>query len=666
MKTKLLALLLCLFMVTGLLVSCGDSGGGDNGDPCANGHTFENGTCTVCGAKDEAQVCEHSDLSGDGKCDKCGEIMEENCVHVDANRDLRCDNCLVKLECPDHRDSDGDGICNWCGQRYDKWDDLNVEWNTTDLIFMLTENSNGEELPSTCKRYMAGEDSSANETIDTKVRQRNDKAYSKTKVAVKYGYYTDDSKYGWGSCIDIIYNTVNSNASDAPDMYCNFVYDMVAVSLKGGFANLYSTLYGEGKLAGVNYFSFTDPDYEDSGSGYMVEYMKSLTLSKFKMYCLASDYFTDMVRAFFVVPVNINLINQIKVDLTTTDAYNSDRNGDGKFTIEDFYQLVLDGQWNYETLAQFCAEITSDDGVDTSTTTLDDLVGFAIGATSGLSASGMVYTTSVTIINREWSDTIQDYEYWYPDPTTEEGAKDIADLVNLTNKLYTLFEQPGVISVVSTDPECAKYSTASKVNALTAIRNRFSKNRVLFGGVICLGSLEYKEYQDMKDVKDGGFGVVPAPLYRTVNPDTNQPDAYLTQIHNVGRIGAISAKTLKFAQCSAFLDYQSTHSTDILNEYYNFKLKYDIAGGTSGANGNAQMLEYIRKNVRSSFDKAYEDAIGRYFSDVDKDSNNNKWHEMIRQNRFKMTDMQQRYEEVYERKATQLTSLFNQFPELPE
>ena len=637
MKTKLLALLLVLVMAVGMLAACG---GGT--EPCT----------------------EHVDADKNGICDNegCGaSVAIPPCEHADKNGDLKCDECGKNMACPNHVDLDGDGLCNTCGERYDIWDEVAVEWSTTPLIFKLTENTNTQQLPSTCHRYMAGDDSQYKESIDTKVKQRNDAAYAKTKVSVTYDYFTDDAKYGWGKCTEEICTKIESGASDTPDMYCNFVYDMVAASLKGAFANLYSTSRGTDALAGKNYFQFLNPDYVDSGSGYMVEYMKSLSLSKTKMYCLSSDYFTDMVRAFFVVPVNIKLINSIEVDLTKDNAFNSDRTGDGKFTIDDFYALVNAGQWNYTTLAQFASAIAQDSGEDTSTETLDDTVGFAISSSSGLSSSGMIYTTSVTIINRDWSDEIQDYIYAYPDPTTEEGAADIADLVKLCDNLTVLFSQPGIISVNSSHPTVTKYSVEQ--DSLLAIRTCFTENRVLFGGVICLGSLEYDAYQEMKDSKDGGFGVAPAPLYRDVNPLTNQPDKYLTQIHNVGRIGAIAKSTLKFAQCTAFLDYMSTHSTQILNEYYDYKLKYDIAGGT---NGNAEMLEYIRYNVRSSFDKAYEDAIGKYFLAVDENSNNNKWHEMVRQAEYKLTDMNTRYAEVYGQKAAQLQKLWEDFPSLPE
>ena len=652
MKTKLLALLLVIIMAVGMLAACG----GGKKDPCTN----------------------HVDTDGDGYCDNegCDEAVQKQCTtHTDSDNNGLCDVCNATVAvrtCDNHADNNGDGNCDNCGEYYDVWDEITVSWDTTDIIFSLSENSNGNELPSTCKRYMAGEDTSFKETIDTKVTNRNTAAYNKTKVNVIYDYtYKDgDTKYGWGQCIEQILTRVKSGDDDAPDIYCNFVYDMVSVSLKGGFANLYSQSRGVGDLNGVNYFQFAgDYDtYEDSGNGYMIEYMKSLTLSKTKMYCLSSDYFMDMVRGFFVVPVNVALMNTIEV-ATEEGKFNSDRTGDGNFTIDDFYQLVWDGEWDYETVAEFSALITQDSGDDTSTTNLDDTVGFAIQSSSGLSASGMVYTTSVTIINRDWSDEINDYVYAYPDPNTEAGQQDISDLVTLCDNMNILFGKTGVISVNNADTDVATY--ASDGRALTAIRQRFSEDKILFGGVVCLGSLELEEYQGMKG-EGRGFGIAPAPLYRTKEAAiaaTGEADTYLTAIHNVARVGGISANTVKFAQCSAFLDYVSTKhnghddSTDILDYYYNIKLQYDISDGSSG---NTEMLQYIRYNVRSSFDKAYEDAIGRFFLNVDPESNNNKWHEMLRQANFRLTDMNAKYNSVYSAKETQLKTLWNDFPSLPD
>ena len=553
-------------------------------------------------------------------------------------------------------------------------------WTTTNLKFEMSENSNQQELPSTCKRYLAGntEDVDDASTVDAMVAARNNKALTETNVTVEYDYLPDTTQYGWAQNIDRIHEEVSAKAAGRPDIYCNFVYDMVATSLKGSFANLLSTTMqstindkGE-KVTGAdhNYFEFTDPTYVDTGVGYMNEYMRTLTLSKHKMYCLSSDYFTDMVRAFLIVPVNIGLLETIDV-AETEGQYNSDRTGDGEFTIDDFYKLVDDKEWNYSTLAQFSEKIfadgaTGDEGVD-----LRDTVGFALGTNSGLPASGMLYTTSITIIEREYDAATGEYTYNYPGATTSDGGKTFQvtsvneELVDFCDNLTALFNTKGVIAVGTHGTDTFGYGTTD----LQAIRSRFSSNNVLFGGVICLGSLEYDQYKDMNGKGGSGYGIAPVPLYRTNYTDAQgnvKTDDYLTQIHNLGRIGAISYTTEKFAQCSAYLDYQSTHSTDILNEYYDFKLQYDVVG--TGVKGNVEMLKYIRKNVRTAFDKVYEDAIGRFYNATDEESLNKQWHSMIKNNGYALSgdEMRAAYNANTGEKAKRLYDLeHNIFGALP-
>ena len=579
-------------------------------------------------------------------------------------------------------DGGGDGIIN-----------DNYPWRTTNLIFQLTDNSNSQELPSTCRRYLAGdlegfEDDAS--TIDDWVSDRNDEALEYTNVTISYEYLPDTASYGWGQNITLISEEVQAKEAGRPDMYCNFVYDMVAVSLKGSFANLKSsTMYKDGhELAGIehNYFTFVNPDentevdeygeYQDTGKGYMYEYMRSLTLSKWKMYCLSSDYFTDMVRAFLIVPVNIGLLETLQADMENEGLYNSNRaetfaedgSEETNYTIEDFYQLVTDMEWNYDTLAAFSAAVTiegeGDDGTD-----LRDTIGFALGSASGLPASGMLYTTSITIIDREYDVAKGDYTYSYP-YTHEvadgqfamdaEGTHD--ELITFCANLSNLFNQPGVISVNNSQTQ--GYGS----DALLAIRSRFATNNVLFGGVICLGSLEYDVYKEMNGEGGTGYGIVPVPLYRANYVDAatgeTKVDKYLTQIHNIGRIGAISYTTEKFSQCTAYLNYQSTHSTDILNEYYDYKLQYDVVG--TGVKGNVEMLKYIRLNVRSSFDKAFEDALGKYYSATDEDAMAQQWHTMIKNASYKLTTMDKSYDELTPQKAWRLYNLENSiYPTLP-
>ena len=693
MKIKILALLMMLVMIVPfVLAACngdGDQGGGTTPpSSCQHVDADDDGKCDECGAAYEdgddlaGECTDHIDLDGDGICDNegcdatvetepvCGSDASPDGNHKDADDDWTCDYCgeafedgddVVEGDCS-HRDADDNGLCDHCGEEFSDYPEpktYNVTWDTTTLIYQMTECSNHQELPSTCRRYLAGDTTGVDDyaMVDTYVTQRNEAALEATGVSITYTYLPDDSaKYGWGANIETIYSEVYGQSSNRPDIYCNFVYDMVATSLKGSFANLMSTARGE------NFFEFLEDDFVDHGEGYMYTYMRSLTLNKFKMYCVSSDYFTDMVRAFFVVPVNIDVLeSKIDVDIDCFEdgyepdaatKYNSDRTGDQEFTIDDFYDLVWDGQWNYDTLAEFCADVY-EPGSQANTTgnahgCLHDTLGFAISCSSGLSASGMLYTTTVKVIHNDWDESENDYIYSYP---TENN-----DLYNFAENMYNFFNNTdGAIAI--TNEEDLGYGLGD--GALVAIREQFAKGQVLFGGIICLGSLEYDTYSEM----EGGFGLAPAPLYRTVDPATGEPDKYQTQIHNIGRVGAISATTTKFPQCTAYLDYQSLNSKKVIDEYYDFKLQYDIAGGGE----NVTMLQYIRENVRSSFDKAFEDALGRFFSSTDENADDNKWHKILMDNKFLVngSNMLTEYNKLIGTKIGYLEKLQSEYDSLP-
>ena len=641
-----------------------DANGDDKCDVCNKnvGHTCvdedHDGECDVCG---EEYVCDHVDGTDglpDGFCDYCFEAFEQVCEHYDGNGDDYCDYCEEYMG-TDHTcaDNDGNDRCDECGKDLSGSTEeiFNYPWQETTLIFQMTHNTNDKELPSACLRYLAGEDNNASQDIDTKVRKRNREAEYYTKTSIKYLYYDDIALYNWGTNIERIQLTNNAGGATAPDMYCNFVYDMVGAAVKSCFANLKSTIRGE------NYFSFMEDDYDESvnNEGYMYEYMTSLTLSQTKMYVLASDYFTDMIRAFFCIPVSVRIMEGAGADIVAqgdeTDEFyaGGDRNGDGKFNIDDFYAQVQDGEWTYDLLAKFAEAvyISASSGGTGGTSIKDDRLGFVM-QTSGLAASGLMYTTSVEIIKRE-AQNDGSIRYYYP--------TDNPDFYEFCDATNALFKKTGVLIT----NETGGFGTS----AMIAIRNRFTQNKILFGDIILVGAFEFDEYQTMKE-SGGGFGIVPVPLFRTshvVRDENGQPvldaqgnevvekDRYLTQIHNMGRAGGIATITKKFSQCSAFLNYQSTHSTEILNDYYKYRLQYDAAGG---AKGTVEMLQYIRENVRSSFDKAIEDALGVFSAEAKKD----KWHDILAGVKFQV-DIRPTYSGKYNSKKAFLDALVKEFEE---
>ena len=581
---------------------------------------------TACGEKDPCKDG-HVNTDADGKCDVCGETINHR--HKDDDGDKKCDVCSKDM-------SDGE-----------EGGDETVEypWINDDpvkLIFQMTHHTDGRQNPSGCLRYLAGEDPDAKDTIDTSVATRNADAEYYTNVMVSYLYYEDVEKYCWGNCIDIMYqNTISNSTKDLPDMYCNFTYDMVGTSLKGTLANLKSKQLN---YDGANYFEFLEDDYDETvdNRGYMFEYMESTTLSQHKTYVLASDYFLDLIRAFFVVPVNIQLLNKVGGDLTP------DYDESGDFSIEDFYMEVEAQKWTYQRVAEYSAAVYQETGESINADEdIGDILGFAISA-SGPCASGLVYATNVTVIKKEMNETKGDYDYSYPTDGTQ--------LYELFDAVANLLTQKGVFALSKDHVQAKKYDTSA---ALT-IRARFCDNKILFGDIVCLGALEEENtYQKLNASEDSGFGVVPVPLYKeAAEGSTNN---YLTSIHNNARPGGIAKNTKHFAECTAFLNYQSTHSTDILNDYYDaLMVKF-----ARGSEGTIRMLEYIRLNVRSAFDKTFEDAIGVYVPEL----KYVEWHRLIVDNPTNEAvvgvDIRPQYQSTRDAKHDALETLYKLFPELP-
>ena len=609
-------------------------------------HSYDNGCdaeCNLCG-KTRTPYGHKYDNACDTDCNECSKTRSTQCY--DFNSDGICDICSAETNC-ECTDADSDEICDYCQAYVTSGEEILYPWETANLLMQLTENTNGQEIFSVSRKYLAGDINAGSDTVSDAARKRNTIAAEKNRVSLTYTYYPDTGDYAWGNNIERIEQT-NKSGVDVPDIYTNFVYDMVGASLKGCFANLLANNLNANR--GTNYFEFLKEEYDASRSdrGYMYEYMTSLTLAPDKkMYVLSSDYFIDMVRAFFCVPVSVKIMEDSGAAVVAQNAAGmtvyegGDRNGDGEFTLDDFYKMVKDNEWTYDALAKFSASVWKPAASNDGTCILgDDVVGFAM-ASGGLAASGLLYTSSVEIIHKE-QNSDGTYSYYYPSDNPDFYA-----FCDATTKLFG--ESSGIVYVKSGYTE---YGDSS----LLGIRKRFTENKVLFGDIMLVGGLEFSEYQEMKTA--GGFGIVPVPLYRS-----GSDDKYLTQVHNVGVCGAISIVTAKFSECTAFLNYQSTHSEEILNNYYEYKLQYDLSNGSTGT---IEMLEYIRANVRSSFDKAMEDALHVFKNDgSNAATGEDRWHNILAKYGFQI-DIRSEYSSRYSAKEGLLDDLAAAFLNYPD
>ena len=678
MKTRIFSLLLVLVMAVGMLASC--SGGGTNdGTTTCTSHTDANHDlkCDTCAAavactshvdvKPRDQKCDYCkaavpcthELDDDGMClycdyAECRKHIDRNhdlvcdnegcdeavacTVHADADENSKCDYCKIDWSCqlPEHKDEDQNGRCDSCLKVTDNFE---FPWSSGTLTFEMTDHSNGQELPSGCKNWMAGETAGTASMTEQAAKERNEAAYKVTKLTVKYEYLPDnDPAYSWSKNYTRIYDDKAKGLYS--DMYCNFVYDLVGASLQGCFANLKTSQYD-------NYFEFAgDDDYGTTvgdSTGYMYEYMTSLSIDETKMYLLASDYFIDLIRAYYCVPVNVAMLNA----LGDKDILGLGRTNN----VTDFANAVSEGKWTYELLLKYCAQFQN-------SSVNSDKKGFAI-AQHSLSSAGLLYTSSVRLFTDERkvegnsfipNGTNSPYSYVDSNETLYAFAEALEAMVKST----------GVVRFTKSD------NTGLGSNLL-AIREQFTSHRVLFGGVILLGSLEYQNYQEMKTGDGEGFLVVPVPLYTEYNEATN--DIYSTQVHNVGRIGAISVLTEKFTECSAFLNYQSIRSKNVRDTYYNYDLLYSVVGGDSAEilEANKEMLTLLRDSVITGFDKAYEDSSALFNPDEkvntldgEKTFINLKWHDIMDQGDYlRANTIRTYYSQLKDAKEACMSKLFN-------
>ncbi len=381
---------------------------------------------------------------------------------------------------------------------------------------------------------------------------------AKSELNLNISYYYINK--GWSLASAEIINTENGG-SDCPDMYCDMIYDMMIATMQGCFRNLYTLTTASGK----GNFEFTDEN------GFLCDFMEGLSMSRDKMYLIGSRYYMDIVRAMMVMPVNI-------------DMYES-KYGD----ISEFYQDIIDGEWTWDYLMKVAKTVYNDKTGDG--TSMDDILGFVAETNGGMGASGIMYSTALEIVDTE---VLSDGSYAF------SYKSDNPQLIAIFTKIAEAFSQDGILACQTTGDQVG------------AIRDKFASGTLVFGGCIMMGSVEAETYQAM----DQSFGLIPIPK---ISNDNNYQ--YNTLIHNVGKCGAISLHTQRPEAISAYIQYCTENSAELMNEYYNYAMKYKY---TSDA-GTAEMLDMIYDNIVSIREKALEDIIGAQNSEA----GTYKWHSQL-------------------------------------
>lgn len=498
----------------------------------------------------------------------------------------------------------------WAGVKYDETS-LTVSTTRAEYVGMW----------SSAERLMAGDEgASKGKTLDELVAERNSNAAFNTKVAITYHYYpSDSSRYGWTNVPDIIYAEVSNG--DGCDIYTNFTSSMLTASLKGAFANILSESRDSAGAGTVTNFFTQNSDFDNfkglEAEGYMKELMSSLTLSETKKYVIMSDFFIDGLRGMYFIPVNLSMINLLAHTVT------ADRDLDNDIDIYDVYAAIKSGEWTYSMFLQLSGSAYWDGG-DGPGEDVNDRMGFMINGSSASAAMALLYSTNMSFIESTPEGT---EPYSYP-----EYSSDMS-LQKVMSKIRFIFSAQGQMALTDYDADAT-------------ILSKFTADELLFGGIVPLASLEGSDYKSLS-----GYGIVPVPLYQA-------GDSFNTQLHSGAQAGGISAASAKFTQCTAFIQYQTEHSGEIVEAYYAELFENQ---SEELATANAEMLAFLRDNIGSGRDKHYDDAICMLNGSL-----SDRWHMQILNSSYAPNLTEDTYNEKIGAKQTQLSYIIATYSSLPD
>ncbi len=471
----------------------------------------------------------------------------------------------------------------------DKWEEIAPK------ITMLAANE--RKLKIECSEFVTAEKASRNDVylkgpdsvedgvtpaIQVMVYERNRDADALLGTTVEFVFWN----YDWGKQAGQIDTVVKGNASDAPDLFVNMLYDLNLELLNGTFKDIRSIPN--------SFFDF-------STDGWLSAWMENLSFTGDRAYILGSDYFIDAFRAMAVLPFNLSMMDENATALAPA-ILGDEELGAGEELSARFFDLVETGDWTWDVLGKLCEAIWVDaDGNQQDS--IGDRLGIIADEYGGINSGTFIYScgeelTEVYFVEDESSPDNGRRMIKYAD--TSAGLERIFD------KVKSVFDGPGSLSTY------AKFDGDTPENPGVAYHHiKFAERELLFAGVCLLGGLEDEAFQNMEDV----YSVVPCPK-------TDKTKSYNSIIHNVADVGAINVhlNPRKLKTITAYLQFCTERSTEIREEFLEIVTKYKT---TTYNQGTDRMLDLIYDSILYGRDKTVDDLVG-----------GQRWHSLMKEQHF--------------------------------
>ena len=456
--------------------------------------------------------------------------------------------------------------------------------------------------------------------IQQMVYERNRAAHALLGTSAEYTFLDG----GFGSLAETIDVLVKGNASDAPDLFVNMIYELNRELLNSGFKDIWSIPN--------SYFDF-------DSVGWLKAWMENLSFTGDRAYILGSDYFLDVFRAVPGLPFNVTLMDDNAARLAPAILGADEQLGAGEELSARFFDLVEEGTWTWDVLGALSEAIwldTDGDGADS----IRDRLGIIADefGDGGQCACSFIYScgeelTEVYTIEDPTSE--YDGKQWIKYADTSEGLNRIFDAVK------SVIEGPGTLSTNYTHA-----GNSPEEPGIAYHQTKFAAGELLFAGAQLLGALEDDVFQQMTDL----YSVVPCPK-------VDASKSYNSIVYSTGDVGAINvnANPRRAKALTAYLQYCTENSPAIREQFLQIVMKYKV---TTYDQGTDRMLDLIYNSILFGRDKTIDDLAG---------TTSNRWHSLMRLQHFEAGSdyVTGQYESCRSSKQTALDRVMKKWYTLP-
>ena len=416
-----------------------------------------------------------------------------------------------------------------------------VDFGGQTLKVEISRNAHAQTAFPAADIYTRGPDSGTTaDQIQKKVLTRNQKVEDELDIDIDY--MISDLEYD--KVLDHVEKYIRISSDDAPDVLHNDLYGLFRAMPKGYFWNVKNP----GRDADGNEInSFFDFDAEC----WYTDFMAGCTFDENKQYLLASDYNIDLIRYAWVLFTNVDQFDyRIQHDPEIV-SYAS--------VVERI--IATERGLSYDELGHIAHMAWIDSGHNKGVVELDDgVVGLCLN-----DLDSRIFLASCGLSMVEWSGGATGKGTPSVFPSNSEAVRDLA---TFSHKFCELYNSP-----VYNGP-------LSPVESVMA----FTKGNVL----LSLGLLGEMQTEEVKNVSFER-GILPVSSYDTASP-------LRVSVGDQAEITVILENSDSFTMASAYFQFLSEESSDILTEYYTRGLGF---GETSYAYA---MAEFIKEHISSPFE----------------------------------------------------------------